>query len=270
MKRAQLVKLGLGLAAAAVGASVQAAPIPVYGMDPGTGGPGIPSNSKAVEAANSLKAQILDGTLKTQGLEGLSVGNPPSTLAFGTATAAVSGGGLIDNNPFDEGDPDEFLGRFNTTAGGANFWETNSSFSLDFGTTFSFSAFGFYGTDFGDFDGIFQLDLLTVDNQVRTWCLFGMDPASGSCRGRSSNPSPADQTQNGTLEFIGFFDNTTSYRGLRFTITQSGQDDFLGFDDFFLGDVAQTPPVDLPEPGSLALVGASLLGLAAARRRKTA
>lgn len=151
-------------------------------------------------------------------------------------------------------------GRFDTTGVGditeRKWWLTAYSFTLTFDQ--GISALGFYGTDLGDFDGSFEIELLRANE------------AAGD--GRVEVLKPTADAVNGTLQFFGFYDPNpqNAYTQVVFRINQNATDvedfDFLGFDDFVVGPVAPGNPV--PEPGSLALVGAALLGVAAARRRK--
>lgn len=159
-------------------------------------------------------------------------------------------------------------GRFNTTASTPNcavpdpltqagveacdarWFETNGAFQIDFGG--AFGAFGFFGTDFGDFAGSLTLDLLGGADAVQIIL------------------SDFDTNTDGAAMFFGFYDTANRYTGIRFTVGQSGGSDFFGFDDLLLGQTASGPGTPVPEPGSLALVGASLLALAATRRRRKA
>lgn len=134
----------------------------------------------------------------------------------------------------------------------ARWFETSGDFTIDFGG--SFSAFGFFGTDFGDFGGSLTMALLDEFGDVSIRHTF----------------SGFDSNTNGALGFFGFMDSQQSYSGVRLTVNQSGDNrtDYFGFDDLILGNIGQSNPV--PEPGSLALVGASLLALSATRRRRKA
>lgn len=135
----------------------------------------------------------------------------------------------------------------------ARWFESSGEFTILFGD--SFSAFGFYGTDFGDFRGQLFMELLgTGGNAVASHRFTGF--TSGL---------------NGALGFFGFSDSNQAYTGVRLTVEQVPGDqspDFFGFDNLVLGNASRSNPV--PEPGSLALVGASLLALSATRRRRKA
>ncbi|MBT9489887.1 MAG: PEP-CTERM sorting domain-containing protein [Rubrivivax sp.] len=177
-------------------------------------------------------------------------------LDLGATISRVTGAGAagqIANNVIDGTE-----GRFDTSGDG-QWWLTAVSFQIDFDQ--NISAFGFYGTDFGDFAGSFLMELLLSNGTTKAYDLRDV-------------MAPANSPTNGWLQFIGVVDDTNSDQisAVRFSITQGSDDpddwDFLGFDSFVVGDVATSS--DVPEPGSLALVGASLLALAASRRRRKA
>lgn len=162
-------------------------------------------------------------------------------------TATLMGGGYGVVNA--TGDPD--TGRFNTTPNGTKWWLAAQPFSIAFNVPVS--AFGFYGTDIGDFDGQLTIDLVDKNGQTT--------------RQTVNNKVNGDS---GSLLFWGFIDPNITYVSLTFGNTAAGFDGF-GFDDMVVGDLGQIkPPTGVPEPVSLALVGTALLGVAATRRRRLA
>lgn len=163
---------------------------------------------------------------------------PPMALAFpgstGGISAGLSGSGVVLNFPN--------AGRYNTTSGGAQYLEVSGTFIIDFSAPIS--AFGFYGTDIGDFNGQTTIQLRATDGTLTN--LVVPNTINGPT---------------GSLLFWGFIDLDTAYNRITFGNTAAGTD-FFGFDSMTIGDREQIVPT--PEPASVLLFG---LGLAAAHRR---
>jgi hypothetical protein len=181
-----------------------------------------------------------------------------------------------------DGDPEfpSCSGRWNTTAGEANgpWWETKTDFTISFNE--AIRAFGFFATDLGDFGAQVSIELFSSTTPggtaIEKICFFE-DPKDSSNRCTVYIPvaeAPSDSTidgegrPNGNLLFFGFgVTETSAFRSIRFNIGQGvGSPDYVGFDDFVTA-ARVGPPVDVPEPATLALVAASLAGLVATRRR---
>lgn len=186
----------------------------------------------------------------TETFEGLETGaEGPLALAFPGSTstigATLTGDGVVFPTP-------STAGRFNTTGAtsgpaAGKWWSVEGSFSLTFDQ--AISAFGFYGTDIGDFDGRLVITLTDTDDLITELEI-----------GHTINGA------DGSLLFWGFVDNSKAYKSIGFGNTAEGVD-FFGFDDMTIGDAGQINPPTVPEPGGIALLGAALVAATIARRR---
>lgn len=214
---------------------------------------------------------LFDNTVQSYGFESKTAGQaPPFEASFSgsagstiTATLAGSAGQQV----MDLGES----GRYNTTANLAagepgKYWRVNASGSGEFSISFSrnISAFGFYGTDIGDFGGILSL-VLTPANTTLPLESLTVRPLTGSA------------ASNGVAMFYGFADANRAYSKITFvtsgTLLAGSTSDYFGFDDFVVADAGQfigTTPPGIPEPGSLALTGLALFAAASAARGRKA
>lgn len=189
----------------------------------------------------------------TETFEAQTVGDEaPIQLLFpgsGSSTigATLAGVGVIFPTP-------SSAGRFNTTGAtvtptAGKWWSAEGSFSLTFNR--AIAAFGFYGTDVGDFNGQLTISLTGTDNQVT-----------------NLNVNHTINGNDASLLFWGFVDTSKAYTKITFGNTATGFD-FFGFDDMTVGDINQVkPPTTVPEPTTIALLALGLLGSAFAKRRR--
>jgi hypothetical protein len=172
---------------------------------------------------------------------GLALSFPGSS---GSITATLTGPDLSINNTGNAGP-----GRFPTS--GDQYLETSSN---GFTVTFSSAvvAFGFYGTDIGDFSG--QLTITTANGGSH---LF--------------NVANTIDGNDGSLLFWGIIDTANPFTSVTFGNTAAGID-FFGFDDMTVGDLQQVNPNPTPLPAALPLFAAGLggLGLLGWRRKRRA
>ncbi|MCB1994664.1 MAG: PEP-CTERM sorting domain-containing protein [Burkholderiaceae bacterium] len=229
------------------------------------------------KARGDFKTLLKEGdTRKEETFSGfVASSNPMSSLTLSSIGAEVTVGtgsgletGRIVSRTYD---PIE-NGRFDTTGdNNAQWWLTDNSFELNFSGSAKkgISALAFYGTDIGDFDGSFSLRLLkageAVDANGEGGTLIELIPF----RQQATSNNGAN---NGWLSHFGFYDDENVYERVIFELGQANGDDgrdFIGFDDFLVGELNDPTTNPVPEPGSLALVCASLLALTAARRRRT-
>jgi hypothetical protein len=221
------------------------------------------TSGNAINAKNSFLDQLVPGSVQTEGFEtfSASIDSPPiSTLPLtlfsaGSGISLASGtGGVTDVNTDSTGQVT--TGRFNTTSGGAKWWETSSSFTITFAN--AINAFGMYGTDWGDFGGTFSLTLTDANDQATTLSLCGgTQNVINACGSGATS---------GTLSFFGFTD-PTGFMSITFNISSTNEADYFGFDDLVIGDLV-APTNNVPEPATLALTGLALAGLAATRRQR--
>jgi MYXO-CTERM domain-containing protein len=232
-------KASMGIAALLGGVflagSLQAAPVIYFGEDTD----GSLTNAQAAEA--DFLSNLTGVTVED--FEGLTAGDTfPINISFGTTTATLSGTSTIGNT----GIADSGIGgRF--AVSGTQYLNLGTSDANSFTLTFDTAqaAFGFYGTDIGDFSG--QLTI-SLDG------------------GPAIEIPHTVNAPNGSDLYFGLIDVANPFTTIQFS---SGVlSDAFGFDDFTIGTREQVVDNDVSAPGSLAVLGASLLGLGLARRRR--
>jgi hypothetical protein len=220
--------------------SAQAILTEYFGEDLTPGGT-VPAGGNAITARNNFLSSL--SGVGNEDFESLTLGSfAPFNLSFpgstGSITATLTNGGPAEIR-------NGGAGRFATS--GTQYLETDGGASFNVALSDPISAFGFYGTDIGDFGGQITLAAtngtttnLTVPNTINA--------------------------PDGSLLFYGFIDTTNTYKNILFGNTSGS--DFFGFDDMVIGDPGQIrPPV--PEPVTLLLMGMGLAGLGFARKRKS-
>lgn len=173
----------------------------------------------------------------TEDFEGFEVGNSaPLALDFGVAgTATLNGSGVIQSG--------YNVGRWATS--GDKYWETNSDFTISFST--AISAFGFYGTDIGDFGG--EVILNYTNGETKT---LGIGNTIGA--------------KNASVLYFGFYEDNEEMAFDSISFSNTNGSDWFGFDDMTIGVYEQINTV--PEPSTVLLVGVGLVGLVGYSRKK--
>jgi len=235
------------IAATMYGAAALAVPVVFFGenQSPALRVVGSPKTAHDAFAGGLSGVGTENFTGETNGAAApLSISFPGSS---GNITATINGVGNILDIPASTSS----AGRFNTTGAeaapaGGKVWVSQGAFSISFDT--AISAFGFYGTDIGDFNG--QVTVTLKDTGGIDTLLVVNNTINGN---------------DASLLFWGFIDSTKAYTAITFGNTSAGVD-FFGFDDMIVGDLAQVIAT-IPAPGSMALIALGLLGLATVRRR---
>lgn len=237
------IKITAAIAALAASSLASAAPLTFFGEDAGLGENTRLASTPNADAARAAFLANLTGvgtesfeTAPAGGFSNLAVNFP------GAGTATISSGTIVNVPTGTDG-----FGRYPIS--GNQYLETSSS-SLTIAFDQAVAAFGFYGVDIGDFNG--QVTLTFVNGGSSTINVGNTVNAAG-----------------GSVLYFGFIDADNPFTSVTFGNTSPGSD-FFGFDDFTIGSVDQVVPNPASAPGTLALVGASLLALGVARRRRQA
>ncbi len=169
--------------AVAMSFAAQAAPVTFFGEDLNPGGDShtLSSFPNSTAARNSLFTNLVG--VGTETFDGFSVGTVSPTAVFnvpsGTVHATLNGGTIATGN--------DGAGRYPISSPNYLFAGT-SSFTVNFDTPIA--AFGFFGTDIGDFGGKLSLTLTDATNHVSVLAVPNLlgncggtpcsDPTSGS------------------------------------------------------------------------------------------
>jgi hypothetical protein len=219
-------------------AAVHAAPLIFFGEDQAAGG-ALPVPNSAAAQGNFLSNLV---GVRVEDFEGIPLGtNFPFNVTFGADTATLTGTNTIGNTGIVSGG---LVGRFPIS--GSQYLNVGSADTTSFGLTFSSpqAAFGFYGTDIGDFSG--QLTI-SLDGGAPMIVPHGVAIANGSAL------------------FWGIIDTASPFTTVSFSNT-GGSGDAFGFDDFTIGRREQVAAI--PEPATMLLLSAGIGGLAVIRRRR--
>lgn len=230
-----VVLVAIGVASFTRG--VQAAPITFVGSDNAAGTFAALVASQAAAAAFDAAAGGL-GSMSLVDFESIALGSVAGGVSLGGG-ATVSGSGDVVNAPINT----PALFGFNTTVGGQNFVLTAGG-DLTFSFASPIQAFGAY------FTGI-QSNAVGQETLEIHY--------TGGATQLINIPNLALSTSGGGA-FVGFTDVGASID----SITLHFLNDIVGTDDVRFG-----PSAAVPEPATLLLTGAGLVGLAARRRRRS-
>lgn len=173
----------------------------------------------------------------------------PLSIGFGSAgTATMGGSGYVNSTPSGTD-----VGRYPIS--GDKYWKSTGQFSVTLSK--QVAAFGFYGTDIGDFNGQLTLTLL---NSLTNFSKTVLVPHSIRNRGGSA------------IYFGLIADKNEVFDRVSFGNTAPGTD-YFGFDNMTIGSLEQVvPPASEPVPEPLTMAGMALGSamLAGARRARGA
>ena len=204
-----------------------------FGEDMAGGSLPVPNSA----AAETAFLSNLSSTVGTEDFESLATGTiAPLTVDFGYAQATLTGGGAIQSG--------YSVGRF--AISGSKYWETNENFQITFST--QQAAFGFYGTDIGDFSGQLKLTLA----------------GGGSV---TMNVPHTVGGPNGTCLYFGMIadDAASQFTSVSFSTTSGS--DWFGFDDMTIGTLGQVVTI-IPEPLTMLGVFGAVAGVGGYIRRR--
>lgn len=239
--RARL-SLGTTIAAALIAGSAAAAPVTFFGEDVNLAGdPVQPAPIQSSAARNAFFAHLTG--VGTESFEGFPTGEEAIlTAPFPGAGLATVMGGVVTGG-------ENIAGRYPTS--GEKYLNAYSPISLQFSSPIS--AFGFYATDVGDFDGHLTLQLTALSGDIVSLSV----PAGVGVDGSTT----------GSLLYFGFYDLTQTYTSIFFD--NGDYADIFGLDDFSIASASQIVASPVPEPTAWALMttGFLLLGSALRRRR---
>ena len=216
----------------------------------------------------------------------------PASLDFTYAAAGAASATFAGNAAIKSGNnANPLLGRYNmspvvgpgldgSVPGPGTWVEASANFEVNFSQ--AISAFSFFTTDLGDYDGHFVLDLLDAGGNV----VFSRELENRVSGGQLGGSGTVRATGNGNLLYVGITstDPTQTFSRAVFRISQcvvpgpndppngcDGTTDVLGFDSFVVGNYRAPPGgTPVPEPTSLALVGLALCAAGCARKGQRA
>jgi hypothetical protein len=235
--RSTITAAAIGLSALASPAI--AAPTVYFGenLTPGQAVSGAPVTARA-----SFLAQL--SGVSTENFEGIASGTSPTSINF-----AGSAGNIVASFAPGSGIVTSAIGAGRFATSGINYFSVSSSFSTTFSTPIA--AFGFYGTDVGDFNGSLTVTLIhsTGPNTVLTVANTVNAP-------------------DGALLFFGVIDTANPFVRINFGNTSTGVD-FFGFDDITVGDIRQVTGVPESSTWMMMIAGFGIVGGAMRRRHRT-
>jgi len=183
----------------------------------------------------------------TLNFEGLTPG--VYTSMNWTPPAPQSSIGITVTNPLNEIRVDEWdllvdgpatpTGRYNTSPGGSRWVEFRDRMVLSFSSPIS--ALGFYGTDWGDFNGTITVTFTDTDGSEITFTVPNTTPAA-----------------NASLLFWGFVNPFRQYTQVRFVCNYAvtplpGDEDYFGIDDLIIATASAVTTVYGPPVGNAPL-----------------
>ncbi len=241
----RLVLAGAMTLVALACATADAGTLTFFGEDlgPGAGNGRVASPVNSDAAQTSFLSNLVG--VGTEDFESFSNGTTsPLGITFGSVGATLNGSGSI--NEIAAG-ATSGAGRYPIS--GTKYWTTSGDFSIAF--TDAVSAFGFYGTDLGDFGGQVTLTLANGGGSK----LVNI--------GNSINVPSNGVSYFGIIET----DAADAFTAVTFGNTAFGSDIF-GFDDMTIGTFSQVQVVPVPPAAGLGLALMAGLGLFRMRRRK--
>jgi hypothetical protein len=207
--------------------------------------PGAAVSGAPLTARNNFAGQLTGAS--TEDFSGFAAGSNPPTLTFTGSAGPINGTFTGSTGQICVVNGCGGAGRFATSA--VAYFDVSSTIGLSFSTPIA--AFGFYGTDIGDFNG--QLILTLIRNGGTNTVL---------------NVPHTLNAANGSLLFFGVIDTANPFDAIQFSNTLSGTD-FFGFDDMIVGDVRQVTG-GIPEPSTWAMLilGFGAVGATLRRRQR--